>query len=207
MKQKVFFDLTHANAYLSDSVIRVGGEPVFVDSIRELKNYEWEMRYWVLGKVGGENKLKTISLKNPEIDMNPVPLGMLATGAESKATCFISRSPRRAWKIGLTTSSMIINDVDKQAKKNIRWGKAAVLYSSSLRNTINDEYLSIKKAYTLSTQEDIPVAFDRNFAVWNNQLFARDLGIPIGSVDKNARVGLKDEFTYLKESLDEALDV
>lgn len=201
MKKKLWHNTEHADAYLSSSVIRLGEDPIYVHRV-----YGDQISYWPLGKVGGRNKVNVVNLYHDEVNLNPVPLGMLATSESSKATCFLSRSPRRAWKQGLASSSLILEKINKDDKaKRIRFNKNDVLYSLSLKNTIKNKYIEADAAAKLSKEEDIPVAFGRRFAIWNGKIFYKDKGVPVGTWLKTG-FQLNDEFLFLKEALLEDLN-
>jgi hypothetical protein len=200
MKRKNFFDANQAEAYLSHSVIRVGDIPIYVHSV-----FGGVIHYWELGTVGGSHKLKTIALEHSDVDMNCVPLGMLATGKESKATIYCSRISRRAWKVGLSSGSLGLANISNDRNKFIGFSRNAVLYSNSLANTIKGDYLDYQSAFTLSRDEGIPVAFSRKFATWNDNLYYKYLGEPVGTNKKTFPV-LGEGFEWLAEELQEDLN-
>lgn len=204
MKQREFFDTNQANSYLSNSVIRLGESPIFVHAVNRERSGDilW---YWDLGAVGGSERLKKVLLNNKDLDMTPVPLGMLATGKESKATTYCSRISRRAWKVGLSSGSLDLNNISIDRSKTIRFSKSAVLYSNSLANTIKGEYLDYKSAKILSKDEGVPVAFSRNFAIWGDDLYYRYVGQPVGTNKKTLPV-LGEGFEWLAEVLQEDLN-
>lgn len=204
MKRKQFFDTVQADAYLSNSVIRLGEDPIFVHRVYD-ENKGPILHYWDLGSVGGHHNMKKIPLSDQDLNMNPVKLGMLATGKESKATIYCSRSPRRAWKIGLSSGSLNLDNVSNDLKRQVRFGKSNVLYSESFANTIKGKYLDFKSAMKLSKNEGIPVSFSRNFAVWGNELYYRYLGQPVGVNEKTFPI-LEEGFDWLVETLQRDLD-
>lgn len=205
MKQKRFFDVDHADRYLSSSVIRVGGDPVFVNRVLVSgSGNQPTLYYWNLGAVGGSAKLKQLALYHADVDLNPVPLGMLSQDGDINAACYITRVPRRAWKIGLTTTSLNCGQVSSKAEEYIRFGKSGVLYSNALKNTINNQYPSIKQAAIMSKDLSLPIAFSRKFAIWMDRIYYKDLGYAVGEKVADSIV-LKDEFHWLKEMVEEVV--
>ncbi len=75
MKEKTFFDEQHARTYLVGSIIRLGGEPILINDVQYTANQGESLRlvYCHLG-----NQDNSIAfLPNRQIDMEPVPLGMM----------------------------------------------------------------------------------------------------------------------------------
>lgn len=201
MKQKNFFDSAQAESYLSNSVIRIGEEPIYVHTVVSGK----DLFYWELGAVGGSSKLKQIPLYHNDVNMHPIQLGMLATGKESKAAIYCSRMSRRAWKVGLSSGSLALSNISSENSKYIRFSKNSVLYSNSLANTIKNQYLEYKDAKKLSVDDGIPIAFSRSFAVWGDDLYYKYIGQPVGT-NKKAFPVLGEGFEWLAEELQEDLN-
>lgn len=209
MKQKKFYDVSQASSYLTHSVIRYKDRPIYVQKVLADRDSEGNRRYlayyYFLGQVGYAGDIRTVWLDDENIDMNPIPLGMLAPGQESTATIYCSRMPRRAWKIGLTYQALNLSQIEKDSGKRIKFRPQDILISSSLENTILNKYPSIKTATGMSNDKKVPVAFSRSFAVWDKSVYYKDIGLPIGDVVRN-RVDLTDQFFWLKEKLNEDLN-
>lgn len=204
MKQKEFYDGNQASSYLTHSVIRLGRSPIYIQKVlREGSKYL--LYYYHLGVVGNRSNLLVTYANNPDIDMNPVPLGMLAPGKESAATIYCTRVPRRAWKIGLTQQALALSNIDKSVEKRIRFRSGDVLISNSLQNTILNDYPSPKKATDLSKDRGLPIAFSRAFAIWDKDLYYKDIGIPVGTISAG-KPTLSDDFFWLSEKLNEDLN-
>jgi hypothetical protein len=204
MKRKEFFDIDQANAYLSNSVIRLGEDPIYVHNVYSGKSGVI-LSYWKLGAVGGSIALKETKLDNPDLDMSPVKLGMLATGKESKATIYCSRMSRRAWKWGLSSGSLDLTNISNDRQKRVHFNKNSVLYSNSLLNTIKGDYLKYDAALKISNEENLPIAFSRNFAVWGEDLYYKYIGQPVGK-NKKTFPSLEEGFEWVYEVLQEDLN-
>jgi hypothetical protein len=198
MKNRKFANQKHAYDYLVNSMIRVNEIPVWVTLVDEGLLY--------YRNLDSKNELhQKIPLDDPSIDMNPVPLGFLASQSEKDISCaYVKRAPYRQWKIGLTTNNCIVTNPFKHgcsyvpAPHHIIWTKAMI-------NTVLGKYLDPTGAQDLSRKTERPAAFGRRFGVFQDYLLFRDLGEPVGIVTKG-KPELHEDFTYLTTMLNEDLN-
>src|SRR3546814_263156 len=138
MKTKNFYDIHQAYAYIADRVIRFKGQPVYVHEIGFYDGprgpYELIFRY-----IGEHPANFGKALTNdPQIDMSPVPLGLLSYPGEDhrgswKKTVMVSRVPVRKWKWGLSVNNIHIGVMEN---RYLPPAKADVIVSAALRDTI-----------------------------------------------------------------------
>lgn len=206
MKHKVFFDLHHASGYLKDSIIRVDGDPIYIQDVaarRRKKPNNYDLIYTNLGnKNDGPH---TISIQDNAVDMNPIPLGLcnFVRNGSNFATS-VMRAPMRMWKVGLTTRNAVLKAPHREYDGMI--GANQLLFSNAFAKMVRGEYPSLKEiAKKLNDRNPggaaaYIMAFSRNFAVDNKKLYYRSFG-EVG-FHKNGEVRLDDEHTYLQELLD-----
>lgn len=200
MKKKTFYDGEHADAYLAGSVIRLAGNPIYINHVIRTTNGEdgFIASYWELGHVGGRNT-KMVDLADPDIDLNPMPLGMLAIGGSYTSSCYLSRQPRRMWKQGLNINNLIVELVGLTAG---HFSKSGVIVDPALGKTVRGEYFKLADAIAQTAKTGLAAAFGRKFAVEKNNIFYKAFKIPVGEVANN-KITLFDEFSILKEVLEE----
>lgn len=206
MKHRTFYNKEHAQRYLIHSIIMLGDMPVRVVGVTSGKaqknfNLEWESL--------DKKESGWVFSDYEDINMQPVPLGMQAHEEDSKQAVpyYISRTPARAWKIGLSEDnikqSYIVNDASKYGK-GIRFGD--MLYSPSLANTIMGKYPTLSEAVDLATKVNGIKAFSRQFAVsGEGDLYFKTYGVPVGKLDKNKKPVLNEQAFFLKELLEQVV--
>ncbi len=186
-------DWDYAGTRLRDTVVRYGGEPVYVYSVDE----------------DGMAEIQTMSKSNEphkrvpmeDLDLSPVPLGYSNT---TRGCSFTSRMPTRHYKQGL-------NGVNMQCRPS------GVNHTSrSLYKTIMGIYPTVRDCFeALTTDEVDSISFSRNFALFQG------LNGVMGLYFRNKKVGrflwnhsaqqanytLDNRYQYLQEMLEEELHV
>ena len=196
MKSKTFFDHRHASAYLVNSVIRKGPTPILVTDVMEAdeKNKKWRLNYIPIGSSANS----ILFLPSTEVNMNPVPLGMINA---HKQVVFASRIPTRGWKVGLYEHNVYFRPLA------LDWGETApeLLRSKYLRDTILGKYPDFDKVIKDIRAGHKMKAFSRRFAVIGGSLMYKSIGNAVGVAERTGPV-LFENFNYLTEVLQEDLN-
>lgn len=165
---------------LGNSIIRYDGKPVFVRTDNQ------SLHLYTLP--GGQDLIKVVKRDDPLIDISPIKLGYCnVRRGEILRACYITRTPWRRTKQGLTSSGIRLNHHQGVAPTGST--STAIFGSKDFVEMLNNEYMAMEKVMTLlnnlyeknkSYQE---VAIHRNVAIGIN-----DLGI-IYVYYKGERVG------------------
>lgn len=199
MRNKKFYDLAQAQSYLTHTIIRVNGVPVWIEDVTK-GQAGYRISYCHLDEVG--LRTDAIMAEDEAVDMNPVPLGMVNVSINANPNAFfLSRAPVRKWKIGLARENADLRNVHGDA-----CGMATmqnVLPSIGLARTIMDQFPKFTKALDTFKRYRGSVAFSRRFAVTSDlHLFFSGYREPVGSI-VGGKPYLSDAFVYLKEILEE----
>lgn len=198
MRNRTFYNDKHAADYLVNSMIRVNEMPVWVTHVENGVMY-----YRPIDDKKGDSKF--IALDDDAINMMPVPLGFLASKTENDPACqYMKRHPYRQWKIGLTSNTCVITNPFKHGFTG-HIPSHYVLPTRAMVDTVLGKYLDPLSAQKLSTDHARPAAFGRSFGVFQNYLLFKDLGEPVGEMNKG-RPTLHEDFTYLTAMLNEDLN-
>jgi hypothetical protein len=199
MKTRSFYDLDQAFSYLTNSVIRVGGKAVMVTGVLP-GDQGHVLNFYRLDD--GRKKNDYILHNAPEVDMEPVPLGLLSIDDKSSYTDTVmcSRSPRRLWKVGLTYETLCTNVVHEE--RHNYTPSINVLQSKELGRTIEGSYPVYAAAKELVGKKNRLVAFSRRFAVDKDDLYYQTYQVPVGMAEKD-RPSLLPEFDFLQQVLEE----
>lgn len=144
---------------------------------------------------------KNYAVPLQEIDLSPVKLGYVN---HKRDAIYTMRAPARYYKQGLT------GNVLKTKHKNIQW------MSSNLVKTILGIFPTpLMAAESVHNNESIAMAFSRTFAFSSPKKASLDLdykGKKVGTSTwnedaKSLNYNLHDEYEFLRESLEEALNV
>lgn len=196
MKNKDFYDEHHAASYLSNSIIRKGIRPIYILDVREADKIgkKWRINYSFLGK----DEQNILFLPHKDIDMNPVSLGMMNY---ENGSYFVSRSPNRGWKIGLTDNNVNFLSLSKPSK-NILGPR---IFSTEINDCIIGNYPDFPNALNKIRGGVESIAFSRRFAIKGGSLMFKYEKAPIGIAERAGPV-LFDAFQYLEEVLEEDLN-
>jgi hypothetical protein len=201
MKNKEFFDAEHANRYLSDSIIRLDGEPIYCFGVDQRSRGRY---IYYVPMIYRNQEEKSVLLNSKDIDMNPVPLGFVnftPPFSNENEVYSVFRTPERAWKVGLNHHNMFVMYGGSRVSGDMD-AFSNLLKSKGLRDTIVGKFPSFDKAQRSLKSGARQVAFSRRFALRNNKLFYIQLQKAVGELKKNG-VLLFDDFTYLSQALTE----
>jgi hypothetical protein len=200
-KNRTFHNNSHADAYLSGSIIRINDYPVYVHKVVDGFIY-----YTKADQKGGTTD--RIALDDQAIDMNPMPLGFLSVQKESDpCSMYLKRGPYRQWKIGLTNHNCIVSNPFKNGGVTSYIPSHHILHSKWFVDTVFGRYVDPKTAHRVSNKaEELKVVpFGRRFAVCKDYLLHKDLGEPVGTAT-NGKPELHEDFAYLDRQLNEDLN-
>lgn len=198
-----FKDVNHAAGYLNGGVVRHKGVPVVV---KEVFLYEADggvhkaVRYNVLDTAqrGGWCLIK-------DLDLTPVPLGMvnLVKNGVIRDAAYLTRTPERRWKIGLTQNATRIFAVRRGPDAAIRTTPINEWWYSALPSTIRGDYPKLEEAMLLmGASRRRAIAFSRNFAIdGERKLLYRHNAEPVGMVTERLKPLLYGQYKWLQEQL------
>lgn len=196
--QDFFYDRDHAEMYIIDSVIRLGEEPVYITDVE----YAGDDIFLYYQHLVDANKMGRVRTDNPDINMNPVDLGMCQY---NNRALYTSRIPRRMWKIGLNKQNFSYQYVVPQ---NIRAPNMnTLLFSKGLVHCIKGEYPSFEEAQSRVLDPDnneLNVGFSRSFCLTIKAIYYKWTGL-VG-YHKKQEVRLLPEFKFLQEQLEEDMN-
>ena len=201
MKNKKFFDLAHANLYLTGSIIRVEGVPVKVEEVVYKNSLNKRVLYY--RRIGKKEKIKDIPLKSEKVDMNPVPLGFVnfSEFGLPKIAIRAYRVPSRQWRIGLTIENLKI----VPSKLNNPTMKRKIMESIHFKNSICGSFPNIEEIIEMiKNKKAISQAFSRDFAIDKKSLKFIQLKKPVGKIFRG-EVMLFDDYLYLSQLLEKAI--
>lgn len=199
MKTRSFYNIDHAFSYLTNSIIRVAEKPIFIKEV-SAGDDGFILRYFHLDD--GRQTNHYILHNAPEVDMEPVTLGLLSIDDKSAYvdTLMCYRAPRRAWKIGLNSENLFLKWANDERHPVL--DPYAVIRSKELGRTITGTYPTYEAALELIGKKNRLVAFSRRFAVNSDGIFCKDMQAPVGLAHKD-KPELLPEFDFLQQSLDE----
>lgn len=202
MKNKKFFNLDQAIRYLGETVITFKSKPIYIygiDTGRHSKNFE--LHYYDVGD--DEHKSKFILSDNSDIDMTPVPLGLMSNKSNMKHSCgMVMRMPLRMYKIGLNRSNVRVENTVPSLNARYRSRNSELLTSKELRDTVAGDYPRYSECFKASAKDGNALAFSRRFAVCGEQLYYKALGVAVGGA-KPSGPSLDENCFFLKEALEE----
>lgn len=206
--QRNFYDKQQAQSYLSSSIVRLNGEPIYVTNIEGSGFPNCSLYYMT---VGNQNKKGSCRLKDSALDFTPVPLGMMNMPAQMTGTIpiavYCSRMPRRAWKVGLSSSALhlSITTVSHETQARMAIDRGRLMLSSAFRQLVVGNYPSFEKVVGRleKAQDETSIAFSRRFALRkDNTVWYKATTEPVGRWTKNG-ITLNTKFQYLAEVLEE----
>ena len=199
MDGKLFYDEQHARNYLTHSIIRKGHRPIFINDIQAVQNgvKDWRVLYNFLG----EQDQNIMFLPHHQVDMNPVPLGML-NHTSTGTLWYVARRPCRNWKIGLCSQNISMRQIGQQDRDN-EWPE---MLHKDVEMCIEGFYPDYTTVVKKMRKGQIGAAFSRNFGVTGGSLVYKTNTNPVGVAEKGEPI-LFDTFQYLTEVLREDLNV
>ena len=187
------YDQHTAAMRLQGCVIRVGGDPVYVDRVEQTRGGKFRVQYHVLGI----DQHHIIQWGDEAIDPSPVPLGYI--NYHNKNVISVDRTPERQWKIGLTTHNMRLGGLNDEngVRRDI---KSRIINSRPLARAIKGEYPSLVAAKR-KLREVPEVAISRDFMIHTNGKLIHRIANIVG--EAAPRLKLHDQHFYLKETLEQ----
>lgn len=176
-------DYEYANSRLTETIVRLKGEPVFIHRIGP-------------GMVAHYNLLEgdgeVHSCMTEELDLRPVPLGYCNY---NKHACYLSRIPmRRDWRQGLRRGNFI----------SLSGAAAERIPYEALKKVILGDYPTFAAA-TEAVKKIKSIAWHRHWAIdCHGQILHKGHEKPVGLV-RNGEIELHSKYIYLTEALKEAL--
>jgi len=214
MKYKGFYDEDQVRNYMGSSVIRYKNEPIYICGAYRTGD-EYTIEYFHLADK--DQQKRSTSLDHKDIDLSPVPLGMVYWKRRQDInlynTIVASRIPRRMWKIGLHKDSLCLAPVAGRALNRERAG--IFIHSHRLARTIRGKYHSFEKCLSITNESEIGsvLPFCRVFAIGNYHpqkgytlIHSREKEA-VGRVSEDGAWELYDRYIYLKESLEGEINV
>lgn len=203
MKNKPFYDVEHANRYLSASVIRVKDAPVMVQGVRGEGLRRAVILYNALHLA--DDEVKEVPLTSPTVDMDPVPLGFVTYSrfGNPSRMCVVSRNPVRDWKVGLARGNIRIEGHPTYGGETPE--RADMMRSRALADTIMGVFPSMRQAIKqVQAGGAVGVAFSRRFGLGgNSRLYYYALPAAVGRIYDNNTVVLDKDYEYLSQVLQE----
>ena len=180
---------------LRNSIVMYKSKPVIITAIGMTQDSDP-----CLEATGEEGEIK-IPLPSRHLDVRPFPLGYLPKTKSFISDSFAARLPVRRYKQGLDEENLIMPNNPMRPIE--AWGKSEL---GMLGNCIDNRYPSLKEALTAVEQyTGVVKSFARKWAVsskkdGNTLLIYR--GREIGYI-RDGQPVLQEEYSYLKEALDE----
>ncbi len=210
MRNKDFYDGDQANMYLSNSLIRVKDEPVYVLGINS-RSSGLHIRFYETLAGDREDEATELPIGHKSIDMNPVPLGFCNirytfSDERTKDVIEIYRKPIRGYRIGLCRNNMSYDQVFGGENE---YDPRNLLVCPELVKTIKGIYPKYEETLKYVTNEmGLVQAFGRRFAIQNmggtiNLLYSKSK-TPVGTCDRRGP-HLFDTHKYLQEALMEVV--
>lgn len=184
-----FYDLNHAYERLTGSIIRLGKLPILISSVAYgARKNTLQLKYSI---VGGNNDHYTY-FPNNDINLKPVPLGLLINNGEVLST---SRMPARMWKIGLTPRNLYL---EPMPYRPLTFMPVHVFNTQAMADTIMGVYPTYTRARKTSDNGDWS-AFGRDFATGPGGLLCHRFCGIVGSATEKPT--LHNNYQYLRELL------
>jgi hypothetical protein len=212
MALRKFYDIEQAQLYLSDSVVRYDGEPVYIRTVMEHEDADHKRRDYLVefNNIEHPNEHDAEHLSAAGWNFEPVPLGMVNMFKDGvRRVVDVSRMPKRAWRVGLNSNNISTGPVGSFRLPN-NFGVHSLLFSTELKQTIKGIYPTFKEAVGMveDENEDQCVAFSRRFAVgkeWDSMsLIYSKINNAVGVCDTE-EPRLYEPYKYLQQALEECL--
>ena len=204
MRTKEFFDLAQCQAYCGGTVMMYDGEPVYIDAARHAEKggaAPFEISTYDIR--GDYRRAKWVNVGDERLDYTPVELGMISTVHPERQdynSAWAARIPVRKWKIGLAGVNTGIFPIDKTFN-GAYWDRSHFVQDRALYDTIKGNHWPFNEAVARAVRGRM-VAFSRRFAVYNDNLYFKAIGRPVGKIVKG-RPELSEDFQFLSEVLQE----
>lgn len=200
---KDFHDQDTADRYLKGCIVRLKGEPIYIDTVdRSLGKKDWLLKGRALNDADTE---RMFFLPNKDINYKPVDLGFCNYPSPGKNTVFtVLREAMRVWKMGLSQQTM---KVTSPAGCKVPMNAEDTLTSEALYDTMMGRFPTYDEALLMLYTEECIVAFSRRFAIDGNGLIHYYLthGEEVGTYTGRL-VSLCPKYRYLNEIMMEDMN-
>lgn len=207
MKHKDFFDCNQVNQYLNMSVVTyddklyqvVRGYPCRDDGVFMLEMKEL-----------GVGRYIQVDTNDELLDLHPRPLGYarLTYGGEPYELASVRRIPRRQWKLGTHSNTLVMTTVRMPDDDRMRWhSENSLIVNAGFHKLLRGEFETFDAARQMAHADEVGCPFSRRFAIMPDDSLVHYLTLnkPVGQVvDDN--VELDNEFKYLQEVLAEDMN-
>jgi len=205
MKTRSFFNLDQAIQYLNNNIIRVANHPILITRVDSGNRNKGNFKLTYMKVEDRTGKEYSILSDAEEVDMNPLPMGMLSIrpgNAHTSKAQYLERIPLRRMEVGASRNNVLVNDV----MTGVRGIGNGCMYSSEFVDTVKGRFLSLPEALEASAKKGC-YPFSRRFAVNDKRevYYKGTYGTPVGKVDGGVVV-LNDEAFFLREVLREDLN-
>lgn len=197
-----YYSLSFAKSRLEKSIVKMGGEFVFINSVEQLVDGYKILSYTLSDEKKTPLWGKLMKHKNTLIDTSDLKLGWVncSYGKEKEAYFLYREAKRNPWKEGLCFSN--VKGLDYEGDDV---GNATIIHllmCKDIYNTLINSYPSIGSIMrSLKNKKEGLLAFSRNFALSpNDDIVFKNFGV-VGTVQD--RLKLKNKFMYLTELLEE----
>jgi len=199
-----FGSLEYARTRLTNSLVRLGDRPVWIRNViaTTAKGKVAKLLYCDSHE-GRNGKCRQTYLPSRNLNLTPVPLGMLNDEDIVGVTCYVQRTPARAWKTGLSDSNSRLYAIDKEVEV-----PGYVLTSKALPNTIAGIYPSLTKCKELLKEDGVREswAWSREFALHRDGNLLYKTRGKVGALGKDDTLVLDDKWRWLQELLDKRIE-
>ena len=181
----------YAKSRLVETVIRRGDIPVYVQDVTTMDGEIW-VYYQKL--MDGDDEIYGDGLD--DFNLDPVPLGYVNY---KNFAYYLTRMPmRKDWRQGLRLLNVVGPDGDRPP-----------VPLKTIAETIVGNFPTFKSCLEkLNTKKTIKnIAFCRDFSVSTEEIQYKGM-FPIGKVDmENGNIHINDGMSWIREALDEALEI
>lgn len=195
------YDLSHARNYLEASIIRLAGAPIYIMNVSS-RGRKYILHYTATDDLYVDRYIRQVALDDEDIDLSPITLGYVNS---ELSTVYLARSPKRAWKVGLVQGSLKCwwMKYDEGLGTEIAWKKQFV-------DAVKNIYPSIDEAAkkVLELRSGYGHAFHKRFSIVHAphkiaNVHYKWFPDAVGTFE-GTNVVLKDNWSFLKETLEEA---
>ena len=188
----MFHSTRDAEMRINQSIIQGPDGPIYVTDVTSPS----EFIYRPITERGISDESLKGDITDKAFNIQAFRIGYVNNGGEST---YLQRLPTRKWKQGLCKSNLTFGG---QARVRDAW---ALMHCPGFFSMYHNTYPSFKKALEGLTEYGLQqVAFARQWCINGKKLMYK--GQQVGII-KGGEAKLSSEYTHLKESLEEALNV
>lgn len=193
-----FFDQRHAASRLESSVVMYKKKPIYILSVEGANRGKYRINYMEVGD--SNSRIKYVFYPNEGFDFTPVTLGYIQLPKSGVLPAY--RVPSRQWKLGLHADNL--HTQPAVALSSSRVSHNTLLKSVSLKKCIENQFCSFSDAMKRVSKHAYGTAFSRDYAITSKGLLYHRLCGEVGQCEMD-KPSLNEDFSFLKETLEEAL--